>query len=600
MNSRVAPSLPDTTLLDGLASLGDALSVAVDNVTADLRRRTRESQFVLAEDVEEIFLAVADTSTAAFARWLSSGNPEAARRKGLDAVHKFAQLAGRNDAPLNEVTKRCLRWHDSVAAQLNRDATRAGIEGSLGEALAMLQRSLHVTLVRMTEAFEVERQHSYEEIVVRQDQIVFQAKHDALTGLPNRVLILDRIEQLLSRHGRFGTEATVLFVDLDNFKVINDNFGHSVGDHLLRAVAGRVRMVLRESDTLGRLGGDEFVIVTDCTPPEDGPELLCRRILDSLREPFELEILGSLPISVTASIGVATGTKLPAEEIVRDADIAMYRAKRDGRNRYVCFEPEMLAAVASWFELDTDLKHAVEHEEFALVYQPVFDLASMSVKGAEALLRWNHPTRGVIAPGEFIAQLEESDLIFEVGRWVLDQASRRAAEWQRQGRHLEVSINISARQLDRDEIVTELQAALDRNELDPHALCVEVTETAVMRDLDKALTRLKAISSLGVRIAIDDFGTGYSSIAHLQQFPIDVLKIDQSFIKRLSQERSAEALVHVQIQLAKELGIEALAEGVEGAYELAFLKKERCNSAQGFLLCRPLDETAIDDFIRQI
>jgi EAL domain-containing protein (putative c-di-GMP-specific phosphodiesterase class I) len=260
----------------------------------------------------------------------------------------------------------------------------------------------------------------------------------------------------------------------------------------------------------------------------------------------------------------------------------------------------MLAAVASWFELDTDLKHAVEHEEFALVYQPVFDLASMSVKGAEALLRWNHPTRGVIASGEFIAQLEESDLIFEVGRWVLDQASRRAAEWQRQGRHLEVSINISARQLDRDEIVTELQAALDRNELDPHALCVEVTETAVMRDLDKALTRLKAISSLGVRIAIDDFGTGYSSIAHLQQFPIDVLKIDQSFIKRLSQERSAEALVHVQIQLAKELGIEALAEGVEGAYELAFLKKERCNSAQGFLLCRPLDETAIDDFIRQI
>ena len=554
---------------------------------------------MLDEAVEGIFLSAAATSTAAFALWLSSGNPDVARRSGLEAIRLFAQLAARHDAPLNEVMKRCLRWHDTVAAQMSHDATRLGVEESLQLALSMLQRSLHVTLVRVTEAFEVERQNLHEELVARQDRITFQANHDSLTGLPNRALILDRIEQLLSRHGRFGSEATVLFVDLDNFKVINDTFDHSVGDELLQAVARRVSQVLRESDTLGRLGGDEFIVVTDCIPPEEAPELICRRILDALREPLELETFGSSPISVTASIGVATGTEGPAEEIVRNADIAMYRAKRAGKDRYIVFEPEMLTAIATSFELDADLKRAVEHEEFALVYQPVFDLASMSVTGVEALLRWRHPARGIIGPGEFIPHLEETGLIVAVGRWVLEQAIRRVAGWHRQGHDLEMSVNVSARQFESDQIVGDIEAALERNGLDPHAMCIEITETAVMRDLELALRRMKAISSLGVRIAIDDFGTGHSSFAHLQQFPVDVLKIDQSFIRRLSLERSAEALVHAQIQLAKALGMETLAEGVEDAYELAFLKKEQCESAQGFFLSRPLDDSAIDAFIQK-
>jgi predicted signal transduction protein with EAL and GGDEF domain len=349
---------------------------------------------------------------------------------------------------------------------------------------------------------------------------------------------------------------------------------------------------------LGRLGGDEFIVVANCVPPEDAPDLICRRILDALREPFDLAIPGSAPISVTASIGVATGGHAPAEEILKSADIAMYRAKREGKNRYVCFESEMLADVATWFELESDLKRAVESGDIFLEYQPVVNLATMSITGAEALLRWRHPTRGTIAPSEFISHLEESDLISVVGRWVLEQACRDGAVWHRHGNRLEISVNLSARQLDTDQIVTDIQAALDRNAFDAQSLCVEVTETAMMHDLDMALLRLRAISSLGVRIAIDDFGTGYSSFAHLERFPVNVLKIDQSFIQRLSNEPSARVLVHAQIQLAKALRIETLAEGVEEPYQLACLKEEECTSAQGFLLCRPLAAAAIEGFIQ--
>ena len=344
----------DLSSRSSLALLGDALSLAIDEVVCDLQGRDLQSRCVLEDAVESLILTIARTSTGAFALWLSSGDEDDARREGLDASRVFGQLAARNDAPLNEVTKRCLRWHDAVASQLSRDAGRLGLDDILPQALSMLHRSLHVTIVRMTEAFEVERQHLHQALVVHQEEIAFQASHDSLTGLPNRGLIIDRIEQLLHRHKRFGTEATVLFVDLDNFKAVNDTFGHSAGDDLLQAVAKRVGKVLRESDTLGRLGGDEFIVVASCVPPEEAPELICRRILDALREPFEFESSGFAPILATASIGAATGTLPPAEEILKNADIAMYRAKREGKNRFVRFEPEMLAAVATPFVLDSD------------------------------------------------------------------------------------------------------------------------------------------------------------------------------------------------------------------------------------------------------
>jgi diguanylate cyclase (GGDEF)-like protein len=495
------------------------------------------------------------------------------------------------------MTKRCIRWHDAVASRLTSDAPRLGIGTDLDTALSMLQRSLFVTLVRMTETFESERQSVHRALLDRQEEIIFHASHDQLTGLPNRDLIVDRIEQLLVQHNRFGTKAVVLFINIDNFKSVNDNLGHDAGDQILRAIAERLDRVLRESDTLGRLGGDEFVVVADRIPTADAASLMCERILAVLREPVAPKGLVTAPVSFTACIGVASGSNLPGHELLKNAGIAMYRAKRQGKNRYVHFEPEMQRAVVTRFELETDLKRAVEHGEFILDYQPVFDLASMSITGAEALLRWEHPTRGIVAPGEFIPYLEESDLIAVVGRWVLNEAIRRAAGWNRDGRQPEISINLSARQLDRDQIVTEIRAALDGTGLDPSSLCVEVTETTLMRDLDEALKRLRAIKTLGVRIAIDDFGTGYSSFAHLQQFPFDVLKIDQSFIQRLAYGQSAEMLVHSQIQLAKALHIETVAEGVEEPYQLDFLLGEGCSSAQGFLLSRPLGASEIDAFM---
>jgi len=584
-------------LMPGLTSLGEELSSAIEEVIADLRERSYRSSCVLDDDVEELFLTAARTATSAFAIWLLSGDPERARRAGMGASGIFGQLAARDDAPLNEMTKRCIRWHDAVAAQLTYDASRLGIGNALNTALSMLQRSLFVTLVRMTETFESERQSVHRTLLERQDEIIFHASHDQLTGLPNRDLIIDRIEQLLVQHNRFGTKAVVLFINIDNFKSINDNLGHDAGDQILRSIAERLDLALRESDTLGRLGGDEFVVVADRIPTADAASLMCERILAVLRHPLAPENLGSAPLSFTASIGVASGSDLPGDELLKNAGIAMYRAKRQGKNRYVHFESEMQRAVVTRFELETDLKRAVEHGQFILDYQPVFDLGSMSITGAEALLRWEHPTRGIVPPGEFIPYLEESDLIAVVGRWVLDEAIRRAAGWKSEERQPEISINLSARQLDRDQIVTEISAALDGTGLDPSSLCVEVTETTLMRDLDEALKRLRAIKGLGVRIAIDDFGTGYSSFAHLQQFRFDVLKIDQSFIQRLAYGQSAEMLVRSQIQLAKALHIETVAEGVEEPYQLDFLLGEGCSSAQGFLLSRPIGASEIDAFM---
>jgi diguanylate cyclase (GGDEF)-like protein len=329
--------------MSAIAALGQELSLGVDVVVADLRQRTQLSGHVLDEDVENLFLAAARGSTEAFAAWMITGNRDLGRQEGLKASQIFGELAARNDAPLNEAAKRCMRWHDAVASHLQAVTSRLGLQRCLPEVLEMLNRSLLVTIVRMTESFEIERQKLHESLMDSQKRIAFQANHDPLTGLPNRSLIMDRIDQLLVRHPRSGTEATVLFVDLDNFKAVNDNFGHSVGDSLLKAVAERLGSVLRQSDTLGRLGGDEFIVVTDCVPPREAPELICLRLLAALDEPIDLHVPGLSPLRMTASIGAATGRLPPADDILRHADSAMYRAKRDGKNRFVCFEREMPA-----------------------------------------------------------------------------------------------------------------------------------------------------------------------------------------------------------------------------------------------------------------
>jgi diguanylate cyclase (GGDEF)-like protein len=540
--------------------------------------------------VEERFARVGTVSTVAVARWMAGEGAEVAREVGQESWQIFAQLASQRAAPLNEVTKRCLRWCDSAADELRVCATELELEHDvLAHALAMLQRSLNVTLVRMCESFEEERQRAEEELAHRQRELAFMATHDSLTGLPNRTLILDRVEQLMLRARRNHQPISALFVDLDNFKTINDSFGHSVGDELLRAVAARLTAVVRESDAVGRLGGDEFVVITGEFPRESGPELLAERLLEALAQPFKLSGVGETPLKVTASIGIACGQRESAGELLRDADIAMYRAKWDGRARFVAFASGMQTAVQTRMELEMDLRSALDRDEFFLVYQPTFNLQDMRPTGMEALIRWNSPSRGVVQPDDFIGMLEETGLIVPIGLWVLEQACRQGVLWREAGSPIGIAVNVSARQLDRDEFVGDVARVLGETGFEAEALTIEVTETAIMQDTTATATRLAALKALGVRIAIDDFGTGYSSMAHLQHFPVDALKIDRSFITQMTHNQEGETILHTLVQLGKALSIETLAEGIEDARELTLLQDENCDSGQGFLFARPLD-----------
>jgi len=304
-------------------------------------------------------------------------------------------------------------------------------------------------------------------------------------------------------------------------------------------------------------------------------------------------------LTVTASVGIATGDRASAGDLLRDADIAMYRAKWDGKNRYVVFEAVMQDAVQRRMQLEMDLRVALENDEFFLVYQPTFDLRDMSPTGLEALIRWRSPARGIIQPDDFIPTLEETGLIVEVGKWVLEEACRQGAKWREAGHEIGMAVNVSARQLDTDEFISEVRDALSHSGLEPSALTLEITETSLMRNAGQTARRLAAIKQLGVRLAIDDFGTGYSSLAHLQQFPVDALKIDRSFISGLIDNQEGETLLHALVQLGKALSIETLAEGIEHQQELSLLQDEQCDSGQGFLFARPLDAAATEAFLRE-
>ncbi len=429
------------------------------------------------------------------------------------------------------------------------------------------------------------------------DQIRFQAMHDALTGLPNRTLILDRAEQMLARARRGSVHVAVLFIDLDGFKVVNDTLGHGVGDQLLQAVAQRLSTTVRESDSIGRLGGDEFVVLVDGSTFDAEPALVAERLLDVLRAPFELQGLSSEALTLTASIGIATGAPDSATELLRDADIALYEAKAAGKNCFVAFEPEMHTAVQDRHLLEMDLRHALSEDQYLLVYQPIFNLAGGQTTGVEALLRWNHPDRGLVQPDVFIPILEHSGMIAEVGRWVLDEACRQGACWHARGYKIDVSINVSARQLETDRLVEDVSTALDTSGFAATSLTLEITETAIMRNVSAVVPRLVALKATGVRIAIDDFGTGYSSLAYLRQFPVDTLKIDRSFIASMAASSESGALIRTLVQLGKTLGLKTLAEGIEEREQYSQLERENCDSGQGFLYAPPLDADAVEPFL---
>ena len=424
-----------------------------------------------------------------------------------------------------------------------------------------------------------------------------QALHDALTGLPNRALIHDRLTQNLAAARRHASSVAVLYVDLDDFKDVNDSLGHGAGDELLQVVASRLDSIVRGEDTVGRVGGDEFVLLAGTDGNDDAATSMARRVLDVMEHPVELSSVPGKTLRIGASVGIAVGAAESPAELLRDADLAMYRAKTLGKNRFVVFEPEMYQVAAARLELETDLRLAFARGEYFLVYQPVVDLETLIPCGVEALLRWRHPRRGVVSPAEFVPLLEERGLIVEVGRWVLEQACVSGARWQGEGCPLVVNVNVSVLQLLDAGFVQDVRNALAASGFEPIRLVVEITESVLTHEPDRMEDVLTELKALGVRIAIDDFGTGYSSLTYLRRFPIDELKIDRSFVADMETCKESATVVRTLVHLGTELGIVTVAEGIEDAGQLAALRDERCDLGQGFVIAAPMPGESIPAYV---
>lgn len=577
--------------------LGRTLQARAPEVLELLVGRTHEARGELEPSVDERLEQICTLATVAVARWMSGGRPEEGMEAGRTSWDLFGGLAAHRAAPLHEVAKRCLRWRDSVDEVLRLATAELGVCEEAGKrAIDMVQLTLDVTMVHMCEVFEQERARIDTELAARSEELAFMTTHDQLTGLPNRALIVDRTEQMLGRARRSQSPVAALHVNIDNFTAVNDTLGHGAGDELLRGIAARLDGLVRDADALGRLGADEFVVVAEEASLAAGAQVIAERLQEALVAPF---MVGQTSLTVTASIGVATGLRSTAEELLCDAEIAAHRAKMEGKDRFVLFESGMQDVVQRNLSLEMDLRKALARDEFFLVYQPTLDLRGMVPTGVETLIRWRSPSRGLVQPNDFIPVLEETGLIVPVGRWVLEQACRQGAAWHAAGHTIGIAVNVSARQLDGDELIEVVETVLAQSGLDPHALTLEITETALMRNAEETARRLSAIKGLGVRIAIDDFGTGYSSLAHLQRFPVDALKIDRSFLSQLAENPEGETLIRTLVQLGKALSIETLAEGIERHQELALLREENCDSGQGYLFAKPLEAAAAESFLRE-
>lgn len=431
-----------------------------------------------------------------------------------------------------------------------------------------------------------------------EEQMQFMALHDALTELPNRNLLLDRMNQSILQIDREGGQLATIFIDLDNFKNVNDSQGHKAGDELLKTVAKRMSAVVRASDTVARLGGDEFVVLLIDHRKSIGT---IRHILERLRKAVAKPvILDGQPFKVTSSIGVAVypGDGGTADALLLSSDIAMYEAKQAGRDNYLFYTKKMDKAVQERRILQESLRSAISNQEFTLVYQPQMDLKTGRVFAVEALVRWNHPVLGTVMPGKFIPLAEESGLIVPLGDWVLREACKQNKNWHDSGlTPVSVCVNVSARQFQDRDWVARVAQILDETGLEPCYLELELTESMLMHDVDHAIATMQDLQSLGVNFAIDDFGTGYSSLSSLKDFPAARLKIDRSFIRDLPHDADECSIAKAVISLGRKLNMRIIAEGVETEDQLEFLRKNKCDEIQGFHISRPVDPSEIPDIL---
>jgi len=433
-----------------------------------------------------------------------------------------------------------------------------------------------------------------------EQQLSHQAFHDSLTGLANRALFLDRVTHALDRGDRHARPVAVLFVDIDDFKTVNDSLGHHHGDEVLIAVAEVLKHSVRPGDTVARLGGDEFAVLLEAGQMPAAAEVVARRIALALSHPIEI---GHEEISMRASIGIALGQP-PVDEpggLMREADLAMYMAKRNGKGRFEIFRPAMHEEAVRRLETAADLRRGIDDSQFEVYYQPIIDTRNAAIIGAEALVRWHHPTRGLVTPGEFIPSAEAAGLILPLGKWVLGHSCGQVQAWRRSGLvddNFYLSVNLSARQLQDVALLDDVSEALETSGLPATMVVLEVTESVIIRDLVTARSRMEALKLLGFRLAVDDFGTGYSSLSQLRNFPMDIVKIDKSFVDQITLDHDGTAMVRGVIDLCVALGLTTIAEGVEHEDQLVLLHQLGCDNVQGYLFAEPMPGAEFAQFLR--
>jgi diguanylate cyclase (GGDEF)-like protein/PAS domain S-box-containing protein len=587
-----SPESPTRDLVDALGALATQVSLAVEgaSLAADLHRRQSEARFRSLVAHSSDLITVLDADGV-----VTYQSPSIERVLGYPVAEvegrRFDRLLSEHDRPLLaqliSVDGTGSSEAHTVECSLNhRDGTTLTFEVQHTDLL----HDEHVRGIVLNSRDISERK-------VFEEQLAHQAFHDPVTKLANRALFSDRVEHALMRAGRGIPEIAVMFIDLDDFKTVNDSLGHAAGDEVLQEVARRLKIAVRPTDTVARFGGDEFAVLLDGVNGSEDAADAAARILRALDMPVEIDGKHVFP---RASVGIClVGEDLEtpeAEELLRNADVAMYMAKRDSKGSYRVFEPTMHERVVERLELRSDLQHALTLEQLELHYQPVVRLAGRDILGVEALVRWNHPTRGTIPPVQFIPVAEETGLIIPMGRWILETACREGVRLQERfprSEPLTMSVNLSVRQLQSETIVSDVRKALEVTGLPASALVLEITESLMLSDTDFAMQQLHELKSLGIRLAMDDFGTGYSSLSYLSRFPVDILKMDRSFVG----SEDNEALTSAIIALGTSLSLEVVAEGIELPEQATSLEELGCELGQGFLFAKPMNSEALAEFL---